>query len=122
MARIGFLSVFLLLPPCLLAQTAQRKDNMAENTYLAPKGTFKPGGPPAVTIQLQSLENGRLNLVLTFYANNSGKMERLAYQGNLGAIEKQIQADAREKRVPDRFQDLVEVALKRVRTINQNQK
>jgi hypothetical protein len=105
-----------------LAFDANRKENALESEYLTPKGFIKPGGPPAVTIQLQPMDNGRLSLVLTFYSDNSGKMERLAYNGHLGDIERQIQTDARAKRLPDRVQDLVDVALRRVRVINQNQK
>jgi hypothetical protein len=105
-----------------LAFDANRKENARESEYLTPKGLIKPAGPPAVTIQLQPMENGRLSLVLTFYSDNSGKMERLAYNGRLGDIEQQIQTDARVKRLPDRVKDLVDVALKRVRVINQNQK
>jgi hypothetical protein len=104
----------------LLAFDAHRKEDGKE--HLMPKGLIKPGGPPAVTIQFQPVDNGRLNLVLSFYSDNAGKMESLAYNGPLGDIEQQIHTDAREKRLPDRVQDLVEVALKRVRTINQNQK
>ena len=104
----------------VLAFDVHRKED--SNEYLTPKGLIKAGGPPAVTIQLQPMDNGRLNLVLIFYSDNSGKMEHLAYKGPLGDIEQQIHADAREKHLPDRVQDLVEVALTRVRTINQNQK
>jgi hypothetical protein len=89
---------------------------------LTPKALLKPGGPPAVTIHLQPTENGQVHLTLSYYLDDSGKMEQLVYMGPLGQIEKQIQADARQKHLPDRLQDLVEVALRRVRTINQNQK
>ena len=109
----------------LLAFAAHRQDDGKEqlaNGVSAPKALIKPGGPPAVTIQFQPMDNGRLNLVLSFYSDNSGKMESLAYRGALGDIEQQIHTDAREKRLPERVQDLVEVALRRVRTINQNQK
>jgi C-terminal processing protease CtpA/Prc len=106
----------------VLAFDAHRKEMTPENEYLTPKGFIKPGGPPAVTIQLQPMDKGRLNLVLSFYSNNSGKMERLAYNGQLEDIEHQIQTDTRAQRLPERVQDLVEVALRRVRTINQNQK
>jgi hypothetical protein len=104
----------------LLVFDANRKDDGKET--VTPKALMKPGAPPAVTIQFQPLDNGRLNLVLSFHSDNSGKMESLAYNGPLGDIEQQIHTDALEKRLPDRVQDLVDVALKRVRAINQYQK
>src|SRR5262249_31087370 len=67
-----------------------RKESTPPNEYLFPKGVLKAGGPPAVTIQLQPLDNGRLSLVLAFYADNSGKLERLTYDGRLGEIERKI--------------------------------
>jgi len=106
----------------ILSFDAHRKQNAAENEYLTPKGFLKRGGPPAVTIQFQPLEEGKLNFLLSFYSDQSGKLERLTYTGQLGDIEKQIQTDAKSQRLPDRVQDLVEVALKRVRTLNKHQK
>jgi hypothetical protein len=102
----------------LLAFDGHRKEDVGR----APKALFKPGGPPTVTIQLQPTDNGEINLTLSYYSDNSGKMEQRAYMGPLGHIEQQIQVDAHEKRLPDRLQDLVEVALQRVRVINQHQK
>jgi hypothetical protein len=115
------LSIFRAGREMLLTFDPNRKENALQNEYLAPKGTLKPGGPPAVTIQLQPLDNGKLSLVLTFYADN-GKMERFPYVGQLSDIERQIQKDNRDQRLPERVQDLVDVALKRVRVINQQQK
>ena len=106
----------------VLAFDANRPANAVESEYLAPKGTIKSEGPPSVSIQLQPMDNGRVHLVLTFYSTNSGKMERLAYDGPLADIEQQIHIDARDKRLPDRVQDLMEVALQRARTISKNQK
>jgi hypothetical protein len=96
---------------------AHRTDNDAN-----PKAAAKGGEPPAVTIQFQPMDHGRLNLVLTYASAVTGKMERLAYIGQLAEIERQIQTDFREQRLPERVQDLVEVALERVRTINESQK
>jgi hypothetical protein len=98
------------------------KDNDLDDALSVPKGIIKPGGPPAVVIQLQPLDNGQLSLRLTYYSANSGKMEHMAYTGPLGDIERQIQQHARDKRFSDSVQDLVDVALKRVRSINQSQK
>jgi hypothetical protein len=116
------LQIFRAGREMVLTFDTSRKENTPESTYLIPKGSLKPGGPPSVTMQLQPLESGRLRLVLTFYSDNSGKMERLPYSGQLGEIERQIQKDSLERRLPERVQDLVEVALKRVRAINQSQK
>jgi hypothetical protein len=102
----------------VLAFDPHRPDNALEAT----KGLTKPGGPPAVTIHLQPMDDGQLSLVLIYYSDKSGKLERLSYKGPLGDIERQIHTDAGAKRLPDRVQDLVEVALQRVRTINQSQK
>jgi hypothetical protein len=97
---------------------AHRTDNADANLKASAKG----GEPPAVTIQFQPMDHGRLNLVLTYASAVTGKMERLAYIGQLAEIERQIQTDFREQRLPERVQDLVEVALERVRTINESQK
>ncbi len=103
-----------------------RKDGIPDKDKdkdpLTPKSYLKPGGPPAITIQVQPLEEGQLSLVLTYYSANSGKLESLTYDGTMENIESQIHSDAREQRMPDRVQDLVEVALKRVRYINQKQR
>jgi len=50
-------------------------------------------------------------------------MERIPYDGQLADIERMIQADAKDKRLPERVYDLVDAAIKtRVRAINQKQK
>jgi hypothetical protein len=97
---------------------AHRADNASADANPA-KAAAKGGEPPAVTIQFQPMDHGRLNLVLTCASAVTGKMERLAYIGQLAEIERQIQTDFREQRLPERVQDLVEVALERVRTISQ---
>jgi hypothetical protein len=107
----------------VLAFDASRKDAVPEKDLLAPKSYLKAGGPPAVTVQVQPLDDGQLNLVLTFYSANSGKLESLTCDGTIENIESQIHSYARDQRLPERVQDLVEVALKRVRNnISQNQR
>jgi len=87
-----------------------------------PKGFMKPGGPPAVSVEAQPLEKGRLNLVVRFYADNSSKLEQRSYEGALDDIEQQLHAHAREHRLPENVVDLVDVALKRIRKLNEGQK
>lgn len=88
-------------------------------TAMPLKGFIKPGGPPAVRVQAQPLDKGRLNITLQFYSDNSGKLEQPSYVGELPDIERQIQAHARDRRLPPSVVDLVEVALKRLRNLEQ---
>src|SRR5438270_6277829 len=53
----------------VLAFDAHHKEDAHDNW--SPKALLKPGGPPAVTIHLQTMSSGRLNLILSYYSDNS---------------------------------------------------
>lgn len=106
----------LLLPALLLAQTPPVPSKAAKASE-PPKGFLKPGGPPAVRLQCEPAGNGQFHLTISFYSERTGKLERLACSGSLDAIEEQIQCHVCAGRLPHRQGDLVEVALKRLRTI-----
>jgi hypothetical protein len=84
----------------------------------SPKAYIKPGGPPAVSVQVQPLEKDRLSLVIHYYSDQSSKLQRFSCTGQLAEIESQVQTEAREQRIPERVWDLVQVALGRIRTLN----
>lgn len=82
------------------------------------KSSLKPGGPPAVTVQAQPQKDGQLQLTIYYYPENSSKIERLSCQAPVADIEKQFHDLAKMKQVPVQVQDLVEVALRRLRELN----
>src|SRR5262249_23687261 len=49
----------------------------ADSNYSPPKSLFKPGGPPAVSVEVKPLPTGGMEVNL-FYLNSSNKMERHA--------------------------------------------
>jgi hypothetical protein len=87
----------------------------AENAYTPPKSLFKPGGPPAVSVEIKSLTTGTMEVTL-FYLNQANKMDRRALQGSLEDIERQVGDLAKMGQMPENIHDLVSLALKRVRT------
>jgi hypothetical protein len=83
-----------------------------------PKGLLKAGGPPAVSVEAQPLDAGKLRVVLHFYSPRSGKLERVTCSGSLVQIEDDVRKMGEQNRMPARVQDLVDVALKRIRALN----
>jgi hypothetical protein len=75
------------------------------------KGVIKPGGPPAVAVECTFLDTGKLQIVLGYYTEMSSKLETVTCTGTLTEIEQQV----RERRLPARVQELVDVAIKRLR-------
>jgi hypothetical protein len=88
-----------------------------EAAYSPPKSLFKPGGPPAVGVEVKPLPAGAMEINL-FYLNLSGKMERQALSGSLEDIERQAEDLAVTGRMPEPIHDLVSLALKRLRAKN----
>jgi hypothetical protein len=82
-----------------------------------PKGILKAGGPPAVSVEAQPLEPGKLKVVLVFYSPK-GKLERVTCSGSMVQIEAEVRQLGEQQRMPPRVQDLVDVALKRIRILN----
>lgn len=86
-----------------------------------PKSVLKPGGPPAVTVEAQPLERGKLRISFVYYSP-AGKLERVTCSGSLNQIENEVRQLGEQQRMPARVQDLADVALKRLRVLNQEQR
>ena len=78
------------------------------------KGALKPGGPPAVAIECTYLDDGKMQMVLGYYAEKTSKLETVTCAGSLPEIEQQV----REHMLPARVQELVDVAIKRLKKTN----
>jgi C-terminal processing protease CtpA/Prc len=85
-----------------------------ETAYTPPKSLFKPGGPPAVSVEIKPLSPGTMEVTL-FYLNQSNKMERRALTGSLDSIEVQVGDLAKTGQMPANIHDLVAPALERLR-------
>jgi hypothetical protein len=82
------------------------------------KGVLKAGGPPAVTVEARPLQQGKLRVTFTYYSDGSGKLEQVTCSGSLGEIEAEVRSLGEQNRISPRLQDLIDVALKRIRAIN----
>ncbi len=87
----------------------------AEAAYTPPRSLFKPGGPPAVSVEVKPLPAGGMEVNL-FYLNRLNKMERHALSGSLDDIERRVAELAEHGQMPDNIHDLVAVALRRLRS------
>ncbi len=87
----------------------------AAERYAPAKSLFKPGGPPAVSVEIKPLAQGSMAVNL-FYLNSKNKMERHALTGSLAEIEQQVGTLADNGQMSASIQDLVSLALKRIRT------
>jgi len=85
------------------------------NNYSPPKSLFKPGGPPAVSVEHKTLPDGTLDVNL-YYLNSANKMERRALQGSVQQIERQVTELADQGQMSESVHDLVSLAIKRLRT------
>ena len=86
----------------------------AADRYSPPKSLFKPGGPPAVSVQIKPMSAGTLEVNL-FYLNPSNEMERHALHGSLADIERQAADLAEQGQMSANIHDLVALALQRAR-------
>jgi membrane-associated protease RseP (regulator of RpoE activity) len=84
------------------------------DSYMPPKSLFKPGGPPAVSVEIKPLPGGGMEVNL-FYLNEANKMDRRALHGSLAQIERQVGDLAQQGQMPADIHDLVALALKRLR-------
>ncbi len=85
-----------------------------------PKGVVKKEALPDVTLKAQSLGDNKMSINLRYYTERSGKLVEITLDGSLTEIEGRVRELGKLNRMPRRVQDLVEVALKRLRTINQD--
>jgi hypothetical protein len=78
------------------------------------KGAIKPGGPPAVSMECTFLDGGKMQIQMQYYSESSSKLETVTCNGSLPEIEQQV----RNHKLPSRVEDLVDVALKRLKAAN----
>ena len=81
------------------------------------KSVLKPGGLPPVTVQAQPQPDGKIAVTISYYPDKSSKLRRLTCQATVEDLERQFHDLATEKMVPEHVQDLVDVALRRLREI-----
>jgi hypothetical protein len=85
------------------------------------RGTIKPSGPPAVNVEAQRVQSGKLKVTFTYYLQGTGKLERVTCSGSLAQIESEVRELGKQNRMPSRVQDLVDVALRQIRVLNFSQ-
>jgi hypothetical protein len=85
---------------------------------LFPKAIIKPGGPPAVSVQAEPLESGKLQITFRFYSDGKGKLDEVTCSGSFKEIQAQVRTLGENNQIPPRIQELVDVALKRIRDLN----
>jgi len=83
----------------------------------SPRPALKPVGPPAVDVEAQRLESGKLQITFTYY-QGTGKLERVKCSGSITDIETAVRVLGKQNRMPSRVQDLVEVALRHIRVLD----
>jgi membrane-associated protease RseP (regulator of RpoE activity) len=76
-------------------------------------GVAKPGKPSTVSVAAAPLERGRMRVTIEFFAEEEGRLNSVVCEGAPDEIDSQI-----EKQVPARERGMVQVALKRIRTLN----
>jgi hypothetical protein len=81
-----------------------------------PKSVLKPGGPPAVSVEAQPLRDGKLRVNFAYYSS-AGKLQQVSCSGSLKEIEQQVRQLGQQNQMPARVQDLMDVALRRLRTL-----
>lgn len=82
-----------------------------------PKGTLKPGHQPTLNVEAQPLGAGKLQVTLTYYCTN-GKLKTVNCSGSLAEIETEVKQLSAQNRFPPPVQELVDVAVKRLKTLN----
>lgn len=116
MRRSLLVSVFLFaaLSPFVYAQSSGKSGMSGDS----PRAALKRVGPPAVSVEAQRLEEDRLQITFTYYAHGTGKLERVKCSGSISQIESEVRELGKQNRMSVRVQDLVEVALRRIRVLD----
>ena len=83
-----------------------------------PKALIKPGGPPAISVKAEPLDGGKLQVTFLFYSDGKGKLDELTCSGSFKEIQAQVRTLGANNQIPPRIQELVDVALKRIRDLN----
>jgi membrane-associated protease RseP (regulator of RpoE activity) len=84
-----------------------------------PKGLLKPGGPPAITVKAEVLDGGKLQITFAFFSDGKGKLDQVTCSGSLTEIQAQVRELGVNNQIPMRIRELVDVALKRIRTLKE---
>jgi membrane-associated protease RseP (regulator of RpoE activity) len=82
------------------------------------KALLKPGGPPAISVKAEPLEGGKLQITFRFYSDGKGKLDQVICSGSFKEIQAQVRSLGEHNQIPPRVQELVDVALKRIRDLN----
>ncbi len=91
----------------------------ATDTPTFPKALLKPGGPPAINVKAEVLDGGKLQVTFAFFSEGKGKLDQVTCSGSLKEIQAQVDTLGANNQIPTRVQALVDVALKRIRDLNQ---
>jgi membrane-associated protease RseP (regulator of RpoE activity) len=91
---------------------------MSPPAPLLPKALIKPGGPPAVSVKAEPLDGGKLQITFHFYSDGKGKLDHVICSGSFKEIQAQVRTLGENNQIPPRIQELVDVALKRIRDLN----
>lgn len=83
-----------------------------------PKGLLKPDGPPAISVKAEPLDGGKLEITFKYYSDGKGKLDQVTCRGSFKEIEAQVRTMGQKNQIPPRIQELVDVALKRIRSLN----
>jgi hypothetical protein len=84
-----------------------------------PKGLLKPGGPPAISVKAEALDGGKFQVTFAFFADGKGKLDQVTCSGSFKEIQAQVHNMGMNNQIPARVQELMDVALKRIRDLNQ---
>jgi hypothetical protein len=101
--------VTLTLGPVL--KIAQANRPAPHETAEVPRGTAKAGSPPAVSVGAVPLDGGRMKVTVEYYAEGTGRLQSVAYEGTLDEIQGEVQ------KLPAGVQNLTQVALRRIRAL-----
>jgi membrane-associated protease RseP (regulator of RpoE activity) len=82
------------------------------------KAVIKPGGPPAISLKAEALDGGKLQVTFVYYSDGKGKLDQVTCSGSFREIETQVRDMGANNQIPPRVRELVDVALKRIRTLN----
>ncbi len=76
---------------------------------------IKPSGPPAVNLEVVPLVDDKMKITFIYYAGGSAKLQTLVCEGTVNDIAGQIKSHKSE--IPGQVQDLMDVAVERLRTM-----
>lgn len=104
------IDVILGLGPVL--RIASGEKGTAPKASDIPKGTSKPGVPPAVSVSATPLEMGKMKVAIEYYQDGTGRLKTLTCEGTDSDIDTEIQ------KLPEKERGLVQAALQRIRRLN----